>query len=135
MGRILAVDPGLKRVGLAMSDPLKIIASPYDVIPFKSLKQLVEDLTALVKEKEVELVVIGFPIREDGEEGPGCALARSLGNKLKGQQIAFVLQDERYSSNTAAQVMRQTGHTSKSMRGKLDAVAASLILENYLKTQ
>ncbi|MBA7690409.1 putative pre-16S rRNA nuclease [subsurface metagenome] len=64
MGRLLAVDPGTRRVGLALSDPLQIIASPFSTIPFKNDKKFIKDLLRIIKDKDVETVIIGLPLKE-----------------------------------------------------------------------
>ena len=132
MGRILAVDPGEKRVGLALSDPLKMIASPYAIIPFHSSGDLVERLKAVISDKDIDTVVVGLPVREDGAFGPGCALARELADLLEACGINTVLWDERYTSRIAESILRESGIKTKNMKDKKDKIAASLLLENYL---
>jgi putative Holliday junction resolvase len=132
MGRILAIDPGKKRVGLAVSDLMKIIASPLQLLSFENQEKLLEELLAVIKAQNVEKVVIGFPVREDGEESPGCEDARQLAQLLQDHNIDVVLWDERYSSKIAQNILRESGITAKNSKNKLDAVAASVLLENYL---
>jgi putative holliday junction resolvase len=132
VGRILAVDLGKKRVGFALSDPLKMLASPYKQIPFTGAQNLLKDMCAVVSEKDVETVVISFPVREDGKEGDGCEDARWFVSELKKKGINAVLWDERYSSKIAMGILRESGVKEKNSRDKLDALAASVLLENYL---
>ena len=132
MGRILAIDPGKKRVGLALSDLLKMIATPLKLLYIENREKLVQELITIIKEHNVERVVIGFPVREDGEESPGCEDARHLLGLLQDKDIDAVLWDERYSSKIAQNILRESGIKAKNSRDKLDAVAASVLLENYL---
>jgi putative Holliday junction resolvase len=134
MGRILAVDPGTRRVGLAMTDPLKLIASPLHSISFSSEDRLVKDLLALIRAQGVERVVVGLPIREDGSEGEGCQRARSLAGRLQGNGIQVTLWDERYSSREAENTLREMGLNRKQSIGRIDQIAAAIILEDYLRS-
>ena len=134
MGRILAVDLGTRRVGLALTDPLRLIASPCSSLSFRGEARLAAELLALVSEKGVERVVIGLPIKEDGTEGEGCRRARSLARRLEDRGVGVVLWDERYSSREAQEALRQMGFSGKRSVGRVDALAASLILEDYLRS-
>jgi putative Holliday junction resolvase len=132
LGRILSVDLGKMRVGLALSDPLKIVASPYKQLPFTNQENLVKDICSIVSEKNVEKVIIGFPIREDGKEGEGCEIAREFLQALQKKNINALLWDERYSSKIAMKILREKGIKAKKSKDKLDALSASVLLENYL---
>jgi putative Holliday junction resolvase len=134
MGRILAVDPGTRRVGLALTDRLQLIASPLRSIEFTSEGKLVKDLLSLARAREVERVVIGLPIREDGTEGEGCQRARSLAARLREAGIQVTLWDERYSSREAENSLREMGFNRKQSIGRIDQVAAAIILEDYLRS-
>jgi putative Holliday junction resolvase len=134
MGRILAVDPGTRRVGLALTDPLQLIASPLRSIRFASEGKLVKDLLALIRAREVERVVVGLPIREDGTEGEGCLRARSLAGRLREAGVQVTLWDERYSSREAESSLREMGLSRKQSIGRIDQVAAAIILEDYLRS-
>jgi putative Holliday junction resolvase len=134
VGRILAVDPGTRRVGLAMTDPLQLIASPLRAVDFTGEGRLAEQLLALIREQAVERVVVGLPIREDGSEGEGCKRARSLARRLERGGVEVVLWDERYSSREAESALREMGLTRKRATGRIDPVAAAIILEDYLRS-
>ena len=134
MGRWLAVDLGTKRIGLALSDPLKMIASPLKTIPFNGQAALVRELQALAREQEVERVVVGLPLREDGTEGPGCARARQLAASLKAAGLDARLWDERYTSVHAEELLREGGLNRKKAGDRIDRIAASILLEDYLRS-
>ena len=78
MGRILAVDLVTKRVGLALTDELRMLACPYRTIPFRNQDRLVAELATIVEAQDVETLVIGLPIRTNGSEGPECERAREM---------------------------------------------------------
>jgi putative holliday junction resolvase len=141
-GRALGVDLGARRVGLALSDPGRIISSPHGTIPMTSEGTLIADLRALCAEHGVSLVVIGLPVSADGSEGPGCVRARRIADALHRGGVSVALHDERWSSRDAADILRQTGKSSlRSKRNRrtrksatgIDAIAASLILSEYLR--
>lgn len=133
MGRVLGVDLGTRRVGLALSDPARIISSPLETLAMKSESALVNRLIRLCREKEVTTVVIGLPVSADGSEGPGCVRARRVAANLAGAGIQTELVDESWSSRDAEQVLREMGKSRRTAKEKVDAIAASLILRNYLE--
>ena len=132
-GRALGVDLGTRRVGLALTDALRIVASPLDTVPMVSEKDLVERLVRLCREKGVTTAVIGLPVSRDGSEGPMCERARRVAGKLCESGIPAVLQDESWSSRQAESVLRETGKTRRTSKGKVDAIAASIILREFLE--
>jgi putative Holliday junction resolvase len=131
MGRALAVDLGTSRVGLALSDPLRLVASPFRTVPLASLTKLADSLALLCREKGVDVVVVGLPVREDGTEGEGAARSRKLIEMLCGRGVRALAWDESWSSRDAEEILRNAGETRRSAGGKVDAVAASLILRDY----
>jgi putative Holliday junction resolvase len=135
VGRILAVDPGARRVGLALTDIGKTIASPFDTIPFVSLSKLAERLSRVCGDNDVELVVIGFPVRENGYEGEGCARSRVLAKRLAALGVECLLWDESWSSRDAEEAIRSAGKSRRRAKETLDAVAASLILRDFLESR
>jgi putative Holliday junction resolvase len=133
VGRVLAVDLGTRRVGLALSDPGRIISSPLETLAMASESALANRLIRLCAEKEVTTVVIGLPVSADGSEGPGCARARRLSGKLIEAGIRAELVDETWSSRDAEQILREMGKNRRTAKEKVDAIAASLILRDYLE--
>jgi putative Holliday junction resolvase len=132
MSRILAIDLGSKRVGLALSDPLRIIASPYKTLHFRSDKQLITEVMAIAEANAVETVVIGLPLNEDSTESEGSARSRSFAAKLNRKGVDTVLWDERYTSRDAEESLRRCGLDRIRALAKIDSIAASYILEDYL---
>jgi putative Holliday junction resolvase len=133
MGRVLGVDLGARRVGLALSDPMRMISSPLMAIAMWSESSLVTDLVTLCRERQVDLAVIGLPLSADGSEGEGCRRARRVAQKLAEAGIPTALQDERWTSRDAEAALRETGSSRRADRDRLDAMAASLILREYLE--
>ena len=134
MGRICAIDLGTKRIGLALSDELKLLAQPFKTVKFKSDKKFIDELLILITEKNIDMIVIGLPLLPDGIEGPGCIRARSFEKKLNEKGIITHLFDERYSSETAEEVLLEFGKKRKNNKDKVDMIAAAVILKSYLES-
>ncbi len=132
-GRALGVDLGSRRVGLALSDPARIISSPHSTIPMNGEAAVVAALLELCARQAVTLAVIGLPLSADGSEGPGCARARRIAAALEAGGVRAHLQDERWTSRDAEEILRETGKKRKTSREKIDAIAASLILREFLR--
>ncbi len=133
--RILAIDYGKKRIGLAFTDPLKMFAIPFSTIQNNS--GAIEYLLSLIKEKNVNEIVLGNPVKESGEDSTLSKEIRNFKEKLEAQSgIKIFLVDERYSSEIAYKRIIETVPSKKKRRNKslIDKNAAAIILEDYLKT-
>lgn len=133
MGRVLGVDLGARRVGLALTDPLRMFGSPLDTIPLVSESSAAERIAQVCRERGVDLVVIGMPFQADGSEGEGCARARRIQERLRARGLEVALHDERWTSRDAETALRESGTAARAMKGKTDKVAAALILQDYLR--
>ena len=133
--KLLALDLGEKRIGVALSDTLKIVAQPFDVFPRTSRKADFEYVQAIVERESVSQIVVGLPITMSGEEGTMAQWARDYGTDL-GQTLGVpvVFWDESLTSMQAERAMREYGLSRKQMKKKVDAVAAALILQSYLES-
>ncbi len=128
--RVLALDIGERRVGVAISDPARRIASPYDVLD--ATARLDERIAALVEEHEVGLVVIGLPLTLSGDEGPQAVRIRRAGERISERvPVPVVYHDERLSSSEATRAMKASADSRK-RRGSVDKVAAALFLQSFL---
>jgi putative Holliday junction resolvase len=128
-GRVLAIDPGERRVGFAVSDPLGITAQGLPTFDRKTGGDLVAHVRALADEYQVELVVVGNPIAMSGREGEASAKARQLGDEIRRRLgVEVKLWDERLSSAEAQRALAGTRAGKKA----IDRVAAVLILQGYL---
>jgi putative Holliday junction resolvase len=131
--RILAIDFGIKRIGLALTDPLKIFAYPFKTI-FNN-KQTINEIILIIKQYNVKRVVIGYPVREDGGKSILTKSVDKFCSILKSNiDIDIVLQDERYSSQLAMSKVLESVNKKKKRRDKglIDKNAASIILQDYL---
>jgi putative holliday junction resolvase len=131
--RILALDPGTKRIGVAVSDELKMFASPLEFVPAEPRAGVAERLRQLIQEKEVELIVIGMPRNMDGSYGPAAQQVREFVEWLRGVvAVPLVTWDERLSTVQAQRMLREAGHKAKDQKGRVDASAAAVLLQSYL---
>jgi putative Holliday junction resolvase len=134
MGRVLAIDYGLRRSGIATTDPLKIIAQPLTTVPTEGLMDFLEKYCA---EEPVEQFVVGLPLHADGNPaqiaGQVDGFVRDLQQKFPDKPIRR--QDERNTSNDAKRVILQSGIKKQKRRDKalVDKVAAALILEQFME--
>jgi len=135
VGRILALDLGSKRIGVAISDPLKLIAQPLQTLSFKNNDLLLEEIIRLVKAYDVERVIIGLPLHADGRESPGCQRARAWQSRLNACGLVCELFDERNSSQEARRVFQKSGKRVAFHREVIDRLAAAIILKEYLAQQ
>ena len=132
-GRVLGVDPGTVRIGLALSDPLRTIASPLSILKITSLKDGARKIVAHAKEHEVQLIVIGMPLLLSGAEGASAEMAKELAELVRRRtNIPIETFDERLTSKSAENSMHAAGLDSRAQRGRLDSVAAALMLQAYL---
>lgn len=135
VGRILAVDPGDVRVGVAVSDAMQVVASPLDTVAAGEDDALVEDLADLAEGQGVAGVVVGYPRTLDGREGAPAARARRLADRLRDRTgLPVRLWDERFSTTEAERVMLAQDASRAERRRSIDRVAASIILQGVLES-
>ena len=134
--RILAVDHGEKRIGLALSDPTATIASPLKVIEHISRTLDAAQVAALASENEVGLIVIGQSFDEEGKPNLAGRRAAKFAEALKGQtQIPVLLWDESFSTQDARATRIEMGVSRKKRSGHLDELAAVMILRSYIESK
>jgi putative Holliday junction resolvase len=130
--RVLGLDIGQRRVGVALSDPKGSIATPHAVLDASAAIDG-RSVVDLVAEWDVALVVVGIPVSLDGNEGPQAAATREAVSRLEHRLgVPVVFQDERLSSAEAGRRMAEAGLSEKERRNTVDMVAASIILQSYL---
>ena len=134
MGRILGIDYGKKRIGLAMSDIMGIIAQPFDVIESKGLANDVINILQIVKDKEVSTIVVGIPKNMNNTEGEMAETAKNFVEELKKQtEIPVEVMDERLTTVQAERMLTEEANISRKKRkGVRDKIAATFILQTYL---
>ena len=131
--KILSLDIGTVRIGIATSDIMEIIASAYEVYRRKHLKADVEYISKLVSDLSVGEVVIGLPLKMDGSEGQSVEMAREFGDELsKLISVPIIYQDERLSTVTAQKILIESGMRREKRKDKVDGIAATIILQTYL---
>ena len=135
MGRVLGVDYGDSRIGLAMSDPLKIIASPFKTIRNEGNEKCLQVFQSLIKEKDVEAIVVGLPIGLKGQETVQTKKVREFADLLYTLKLPIGLEDERLSSVSAEKSMIQQNIKTGHNKGLIDQRAAAIILQQFLDKQ
>lgn len=132
-GRILAIDPGTKRCGVAICDELRVTTRPLDPIRRTSWKELLSDIKQLISEYDAKALVIGLPLESDGSDGDMTVEARTMAKKLAlSCNIPVVLQDERVTSYEAKAHLWAKGSSLKETKQKVDSEAAAIILADLL---
>jgi putative Holliday junction resolvase len=131
--RILAIDYGEKRIGLAVSDELEVTARGIAVVERKSKKADLEAIAAAVSEFGAGAIVVGYPLRLDGSAGIQCEKVDRFIAALKGAvSVPVTVWDETLSTKEAEELMREAGVKRKKKRGMVDRIAAAFILQDYL---
>jgi putative Holliday junction resolvase len=131
--RILAIDPGKVRLGLAVSDPDRKIASPLTTWTRRDREQDGRYLKRVVEEERVGLIVIGLPVHTTGREGIEAGKARAFGAWVaKVTGVAVVLYDERFTTREAESALWDAGLSHKRRKARRDRVAAQILLQTYL---
>ncbi|MEO9884311.1 MAG: Holliday junction resolvase RuvX [Balneola sp.] len=134
--RLIGIDVGKKRCGLAQTDLLKTIASPVGTF---SPDEIILEIAHIVEKSQVEGFVVGWPLTAAGEEGNATVMVQEFINRLKNLYpfIPVIKIDERYTSNRAKELMFEIGIPKKKRKQKerVDRIAAALILQSYLDSQ
>ncbi|MFO7271461.1 Holliday junction resolvase RuvX [Sphaerobacter thermophilus] len=132
--RLIALDVGARRVGVAVSDELGLIASPVESVDMK--RDGMDRLVALIERYDPERIIIGLPLGMSGREGPQAAATRAFAQQLRGRvDRPIVFWDERLTTFMADQSLIEAGHRRARRKQHVDAVAAALILQSYLDSQ
>jgi putative Holliday junction resolvase len=132
-GRLLALDLGEKRVGVAVSDELWITVRPLPFIRRTSWKQLLVAVADLLQSFDAQALVIGLPLNLEGTEGAAAGNVRRLARNFElSLRVPVFLQDERLTSREAEESLRAEGHSDESLRERIDSEAAAIILRDYL---
>jgi len=135
MGRILAIDYGRRRVGLAISDPLKIIAQGLSTLIIDSPQDIIDWVNAQRTEREIERIVLGLPRSLSGGMGAMAEEVTEFSRRLKKEtQLPVELVDERLTSRQAHAAFAETGQKLKGHKETIDQMAAGLLLQQYLES-
>ena len=135
-GRVLAIDMGSKRVGLALSDESRLSVRTLPALPRTPWKGLLNSLAGLCEEFDVRMLVVGLPLRLDGAEGDAARELRRLARNMElTLKIPVFLQDERLTSKAAEGSLREQGLRSIEIKDNVDSESAAIILRDYLSEQ
>ena len=133
MPRILAIDYGQVRVGLAMTDPDGRVVFPLRIVTWETRDGLFRELLDVIEGERVARIVVGYPARAGGDEGlTGRQIRKFVGRLQRRTAVPVVFTDEALSSEEAAERLREAGFSGKELLARLDAQAAAVILERYL---
>ncbi len=131
--RFLALDIGEKRIGVAVSDPAGIVATPVTALDAEEVERDPSALRELAEERDVQVVVIGLPVTLAGEEGPQAVRVRAAAERI-GAALGLPIEwwDERLSSATARRALAEGGVSARKSRGDVDRLAAAVFLQTFL---
>jgi putative holliday junction resolvase len=133
-GRVLAIDMGSKRVGLAVSDELRLTVRTLPPLPRTPWKRLLSSLAELCEQFDVRSIVLGLPLRLDGTEGDAAQEIRRVARNLQlSLKLPLFFQDERLSSKDAESALRARGFHGGELSDRVDSEAASIILSDFLE--
>ena len=136
MGRVLGLDVGDRRIGLALSDPSGILASPLVIIEHTTEMQDIEAILKIVKEREAERIIAGLPRLMNGDIGPQAQKVQTFTEAMRlSTQIPIEYRDERLTTVTAQRLHQESSSKKKKGIIRYDAMAAAVILQDYLEEQ
>lgn len=136
MGRILGIDHGNRRIGLALSDPMQIISRPYRTITFLNMQDVILKLKEIIKEKDIEKIVLGLPKGMRGQDTSQTKTVREFAVFLGEEtELHVEFEDERLSSISAQKALVYQGVKTGHDKGRIDQTAAAIFLQQYLDTQ
>jgi len=134
--KILGLDVGSKRIGMAISDALGVTAQGLSTLEIKNKENTLKELCNIVSEKEVKEVVVGLPLNMNGSHGPKAQEAARFADELKEKiKVPVKLWDERMSTMEAERVMIEAGASRNKRKKKIDKLAAQVILQSYLNAK
>lgn len=131
--RILALDHGTRRIGVAVSDETKTIAQPLEYIPAEPFAEFLERLKKILLEKEVDFILLGLPRNMDGSYGPAAQKVEAFASVLKSSiAVPIRMWDERLTSTMANRILIQGNVRRDKRKEKVDKMAAAILLQGYL---
>ena len=137
-GRLLAVDWGERRIGLALSDETQTLAQPLTTLTRRAGKRFpMAQLVDLVNRHRVTGIIVGLPLDETGAEGDAAHAARALADDIKGRvgELEVTMWDERMTTARVLAAVREMGGSTRGRKADLDAMAAALLLQHYMDSK
>ena len=136
MGSILSIDYGLKRIGVAFSDPTRTFAFPLGNIENKNFNYVLSKIENIIKEKEIDLIIVGMPLNMDQTKGEMAIKVESFVKKLKQSiSLSMLFFDERLSSFSATERLKERGLSEKKIKEIVDKETARLLLEEFILSE
>ncbi|MBC7087227.1 MAG: Holliday junction resolvase RuvX [Tissierellales bacterium] len=133
MERILGLDIGEKRIGVALSDPLAMTAQGFKTINRVSMKKDIEEIEKIINDYEIKKIVVGLPLNMDGSIGDSCEIVKKFSEKLRNKfNLEIIYIDERLTTVSATRVLLEADVKRKNRKNVVDKIAASYILQSYL---
>ena len=134
--RILAIDYGNARIGLALGDPTGTLARPLPFLPAKGDAKLAREIAALAQKEEVHLILVGLPRNMDGSSGEAAVRVQAFAAHLEqASPVRVELIDERLSTVQASRQLQESGKNARQQRGRIDSEAACVLLQGYLDSR
>ena len=134
--KVLAIDPGTVRCGLAVSDPLGILATPVEVLEVRDGANLAERIVQRAKELEAGTILVGYPLDMDGNEGPRARSAAALADRIRSLSSGEVLLvDERLTTVVATRLLHEAGRSARKQKTRIDSAAAAVLLQTWLDSK
>ena len=130
--RLIGIDYGLSKVGLSISDPLKIISIPLTVIKYNNSEELLNKLKEIAIENDVDSFVIGYPLNMNNKKNKMTELVDIFFEELKNMKFKVFLQDERLSSESAKKIMHEQNIKTGENKEQIDLIASTIILQSFL---
>jgi len=135
-GRVMALDVGGRRIGVALSDSTRVLASPLTTLRAEPRARAIGQIAKLVADCEVDTLVVGLPLTLGGEIGPQAQLVQAFADELRAQlAVPIHLFDERLTTVAAERMMQALGIKPERRKERIDEVAASIILQDFLEAQ
>lgn len=132
MNRFIGIDFGMSKVGLAISDPSKIISMPLKVLRYKNPKNLIEDLQIIATENNVDTFIVGYPLNMNNKKNEMTSLVDNFKDELIDLGFKVFLQDERLSSESAKKIMHEQNIKTGNNKEQIDLIASTIILQSFL---
>lgn len=132
-GRILGIDPGRRRIGLAIGDSHLRVATGFDVMEFEGREKFLQRLESIINKENVTLIVVGLPRNMNGSEGEAAKYSRRLADSIRERlNVDVTMMDERLTTHQAARQVHESGGKTGKDKGRVDMLSAALILQSYL---
>jgi putative holliday junction resolvase len=133
-GRLMGIDHGTKRIGLAVTDAERSLAKPLETTQQHKISTTLERIRTLIQSHHIAALIVGYPLEMDGREGPRCQSVRAFMRNLEPSlTVPYLYWDERLSSSAASDFLQEAGLSNEQRMERIDAAAAAVILKDALR--